>query len=130
MTEELSREEQIRIECLKVAAFGGDQALSAVAIIGRARAFESYLHELQPVESDPVIFDGQVSVVYDKLGNVPSPKDDFPVDLTGYTLRMGTETHVHLPRQHRDRKPPWCDRCGLTAFLIVPKATFRPKEET
>lgn len=35
----------------------------------------------------------------------------------------------HNPVQHRDGKPPWCDRCGLTAGFNKPRSLFDKKPE-
>lgn len=35
----------------------------------------------------------------------------------------------HKPVQHRDGKPPWCNKCGLTAHGKVPVSRFEPEEK-
>lgn len=35
----------------------------------------------------------------------------------------------HKPVQHRDGKPPWCNKCGLTAHYTAPKSRFEKKIE-
>lgn len=30
----------------------------------------------------------------------------------------------HRPVQHRDAKPPWCKKCGLTAEFTVPTSSL------
>lgn len=30
--------------------------------------------------------------------------------------------HIHVPRQHRDGKEPWCPVCELNAEMRVPKS--------
>lgn len=36
----------------------------------------------------------------------------------------------HKPRQHHDAKPPWCDKCGLTAGYEFPVGRLdREREE-
>lgn len=34
----------------------------------------------------------------------------------------------HKPVQHRDGKPPWCNKCGLTAHGKVPVSRFKLEE--
>ena len=33
----------------------------------------------------------------------------------------------HKPVQHRDGKPPWCNRCGLTVGFTTPVSRLDPK---
>lgn len=40
-------------------------------------------------------------------------------------MESGTSCLQHHPRQHRDKKPPWCPNCGLTADFKIPR---RPEE--
>lgn len=32
--------------------------------------------------------------------------------------------HSHIPVQHRDGRPPWCNECGLTKDYTVPASRF------
>lgn len=34
----------------------------------------------------------------------------------------------HNPVQHRDGKPPWCKKCGLTADFTIPESSIGRKE--
>lgn len=38
------------------------------------------------------------------------------------------ECSDHKPRQHRDGKPPWCRKCGLTAAGLVPISALKRRE--
>lgn len=126
----------IRLECIKAAShlYSGSGSFTLdERVLEAAQKFEQYVNPrpeqtgLGSVPDHP-----EVAVVHDPQGNLVSSSDDFPVDLTGYTLRFeGKPAHVHHPRQHRDRKAPWCDHCGLTAHLLVPKVNpfDRDKED-
>lgn len=125
----LEHQQIVRLECLKAAAhaYNIPNSYNADSIIRAAQKFEEYIQGSGP---SPITDQSEVSVVYDKRGNTVSASDDFPVDLTGYTIRMANRPdHVHLPQQHRDGKPPWCDRCGLTKELLVPKSRSNPQHE-
>lgn len=37
--------------------------------------------------------------------------------------------HEHIPKDHKDGKPPYCDICGLTAENVIPLAMIPPQEE-
>jgi hypothetical protein len=44
---------------------------------------------------------------------------------------VSIDCNDHKPRQHRDAKPPWCDRCGLTAGGELPVGRLdRPREDS
>jgi hypothetical protein len=130
--EQLSREEQIRVEALKLAfpianAWEGPNGIdfTKTAFVVADTIVNYIVGPPNPNASEPVPVVSETSIVYDKLGNTVSSSDDFPVDLTGYTLRMtGKPDHVHLPHQHSDGKPPWCNHCGLTKELVVPRSRF------
>lgn len=38
-------------------------------------------------------------------------------------------SHNHIPVQHRDAKPPWCEECGLTADFKEPVSRFQSNTE-
>lgn len=42
----------------------------------------------------------------------------------GQEALFETKPHEHLPVQHRDGKPRWCNECGLTADRKTPTAQF------
>ena len=47
---------------------------------------------------------------------------DVPIE---YTMPSDIEQdHDHLPVQHRDGRPPWCNACGLTAGGQEPESRF------
>lgn len=43
---------------------------------------------------------------------------------------VSIDCNDHKPRQHRDAKPPWCDRCGLTASGELPVGRLQKNEES
>lgn len=44
-------------------------------------------------------------------------------------LQRGIFDHDHLPVQHRDGKPPWCDACGMDAYGNPPISRFEKPHE-
>ena len=51
---------------------------------------------------------------------VNNPNDDLLAQDRTDQHQKTPDTHLHLPIQHRDGKPPWCNICGLTAERTKP----------
>lgn len=46
------------------------------------------------------------------------------MDVNSFSYVTETPCNEHKPQQHRDAKPPWCDKCGLTANMEMPVGRF------
>lgn len=54
----------------------------------------------------------------------------FKFDVRGVSVDPEKACTDHKPRQHRDAKPPWCDKCGLTANMEMPISFLRHPENS
>lgn len=134
MRDELTSEARIRIECLHAAVRMDGQvgrpSDRITRILRAAKEFEGYVYGNTPTAIPLAIHpeegeDDDIRIVLfirDDIGNQVTPSTFIPTEFNGWTINVNSEgEHVHLPRQHRDMRPPWCDNCKLTIDLKKPK---------
>lgn len=88
---------EIRLECIKAASHlysGGSHFDPDSRVLDAAQKFEQYI--------------------------LASEEPHFEEETQTKTI----PDHNHLPIQHRDGKPPWCNVCRLTEAYQVPKSVF------
>lgn len=86
------------------------QPMTASMLMG----YLEFVADESAVEDQPVLIDGEPIAGAEVV--------DGRVVLRTWLdmLRANPPCDNHIPLQHRDRKPPWCSSCGLTADWANP----------
>lgn len=80
------------------------------------------LRELDAVEADR-------KVLVDRLSRLSELGDHSMTYLLEEVGVNETKCSDHNPRQHRDAKPPWCPKCGLTKDFKKPTSIFDRRKD-
>lgn len=75
---------------------------------------------MKPIDADVQHYGVVKSIEHGLINGEPvlhvvTEQDEFFVAATGLTC-----WDQHAPVYHRDNKEPWCDRCGLTEYFLLP----------